>query len=442
MVPRLRGVRGDRARHPVRRIAVIGSGIAGLAAARGLAGHGRVTLYEAADYFGGHAHTVDITLGGWTHAVDTGFLVFNERTYPKLVALLAELGVATAPSEMSFSAQIRSTGIEWSSASLGAVFAQPSNLLRPAFWNMLGEIVRFNHAATALARDSSARGRAALDDSVGDFLIEHRFSKGFRDWYFLPMIGSIWSCPTEQMLRFPLAMLIRFCADHGLLQIAGRPQWRTVRDGARCYVEKMLESIADARLATPVRRVRRLPIGGADVSTDAGTERFDAVVLACHSDQSLALLADPSADEREVLGAIRYQRNRAILHTDTRVLPLRKRAWAAWNYERAPGAGEDEAAVCLHCLINRLQPLPFETPVIVSLNPVEEPDAASLHGEFHYAHPLFDRRAIAGQARLPALQGRADTWFCGAWTGHGSHEDGLASALALCAQMIAHDAAT
>ncbi|HEY4957670.1 MAG TPA: FAD-dependent oxidoreductase, partial [Caldimonas sp.] len=331
-------------------------------------------------------------------------------------------------------------GIEWSGTSLGAVFAQPSNLLRPAFWNMLAEIVRFNHVASALARDDSAKGRAALDDSVGDFLIAHRFSKGFRDWYFLPMVGCIWSCPTEQMLRFPVATLIRFCANHGLLQITGRPQWRTVRDGARCYVEKMLESIADARLATPVRRVKRLPIGGADVSTDAGTERFDAVVLACHSDQALALLADPSNDEREVLGAIHYQRNRAILHTDIRMLPLRKRAWAAWNYERAPGAAGDEATVCLHYLINRLQPLPFETPVIVSLNPVEEPNAASVHGEFHYAHPVFDRRAIAAQARLPALQGRADTWFCGAWAGYGFHEDGLASALDVCAQVIAKGA--
>jgi uncharacterized protein len=421
----------------VRRIAVIGAGIAGLAAARSLAGHGRVTLYEAADYFGGHAHTVDVKLGGWTHAVDTGFLVFNEKTYPKLVALFAELGIETAPSEMSFSAQIRSAGIEWSGTSLGAVFAQPSNLLRPAFWNMLAEIVRFNHVASALARDESATGRAALDDSVADFLIEHRFSKGFRDWYFLPMVGCIWSCPTEQMLRFPMATLIRFCANHGLLQITGRPQWRTVRDGARCYVEKMLESIADARLSTPVRRVKRLPIGAADVSTDAGTERFDAVVFACHSDQSLALLADASNDEREVLGAIRYQRNRAILHTDVRVLPLRKRAWAAWNYERAPGAAGDEAAVCLHYLINRLQPLPFQTPVIVSLNPVEEPAAASVHGEFHYAHPVFDRRAIAAQARLAELQGHGNTWFCGAWTGYGFHEDGLASALDVSAQVIA-----
>jgi predicted NAD/FAD-binding protein len=421
----------------VRRIAVVGSGIAGLAAARGLAGHAQVTLYEAADYFGGHAHTVDVTLEGWTHAVDIGFLVFNERTYPKLTALFAELGVQTAPSEMTFSAQIRPAGIEWSGASLDAVFAQRSNLLRPAFWNMLGEIIRFNHLATALARDTSAKGRAALDDSVGDFLDGHRFSKGFRDWYFLPMIGCIWSCPTEQMLRFPVATLIRFCHNHGLLQVTGRPQWLTVRDGARCYVEKIVAALADARRSTPVRRVRRLPGGGAEVTSDAGSERFDAVVLACHSDQALALLADATGDEIEVLGAIHYQRNRAILHTDTSLLPLRRRAWAAWNYERGPRGGEDQDAVCLHYLINKLQPLPFSAPVIVSLNPVQEPHAASVQGEFHYAHPVYDRRAIAAQARLPGLQGRADTWFCGAWTGYGFHEDGLVSALDVSERLVA-----
>ena len=419
------------------RIAVVGAGIAGLAAARSLSGHARVTLFEAADYFGGHAHTVDVTLDGWTHAVDTGFLVFNERTYPRLVALLAELAVPTAPSEMTFSAQIRPAGIEWGGASLDAVFAQRANLLRPTFWNMLAEIARFNRIASALARDTTARGDAARADSVGDFLVEHRFSRGFRDWYFLPMIGCIWSCPTEQMLRFPMATLIRFCHNHGLLQVTGRPQWLTVRDGSRCYVEKIVGGLADARLATPVRAVRRLPGGGADVATDRGSERFDAVVMACHSDQSLALLADASNSEREVLGAIRYQRNRAILHTDASLLPLRRRAWAAWNYERAPGTSDDEAAVCLHYLINRLQPLPFTTPVIVSLNPVQEPDAASVQGEFHYAHPVYDRRAIAAQALLASVQGRADTWFCGAWTGYGFHEDGLASALDVSARLIA-----
>ena len=415
----------------MKRIAVVGAGIAGLAAARELSRRARVTLFEASDHFGGHAQTVDVTLEGRTFGVDTGFLVFNGRTYPKLVALFAELGVATATADMSFSAQIPAVGIEWSGSGLGGVFAQRSNLLRPSFWNMLGEIVRFNRLASALARGGRAGKGAGPDDAVGDFLDAHRFSTGFRDWYFLPLVGSIWSCPTEQMLRFPVATMVRFCEDQGLLRITGRPQWHTVRGGSSNYVDKMLDAIPDARRATPVRSVKRLPIGGAEVATAEGSERFDAVILACHSDQSLSLLADPSDDERSVLGAFRWQRNRAVLHTDTRVLPERKAAWAARNYERSRDPAQEQAAVCLHCLINRLQPLPTRTPVIVSLNPLLEPKAALVQGEFHYAHPVFDRRAIAAQKRLPSLQGRADTWYCGAWTGHGFHEDGLVSGLAV-----------
>jgi predicted NAD/FAD-binding protein len=414
----------------MKRIAIVGSGIAGLAAARGLARSAGVTLYEAGDHFGGHTHTVDITLERRTHGVDTGFLVFNERTYPLLTALFAELGVQTAPAEMSFSAQIPSAGIEWSGSGVGGVFAQRSNLLRPAFWNMLAEIARFNRIATRFLRDPPSSAR--LDDGVGDFLDDHRFSTAFRDWYFLPMVGSIWSCPTEQMLRFPIASLLRFCANRGLLQVRGRPQWRSVRGGASTYVDKMLDAIPDARLATPVRQLKRLPSGGVDVGTAHGSEHYDAVVLACHSDQSLALLADPSDDEREILGAIRWQRNRVVLHSDARVLPERKDAWAAWNYERPRDSEVAAASVCVHYLLNRLQALPFETPVIVSLNPLYEPASALVQGEFHYAHPTFDRRAIAAQARLPSLQGRGGLWYCGAWTGHGFHEDGLASALAVC----------
>ena len=421
----------------MRRIAVVGSGISGLTVARGLSPQAQVTLFEAADYFGGHTHTVDVTLGGTTHGVDTGFLVFNERTYPRLIALFAELGVATAPSEMSFSVQVRGAGLEWSGCDLNAVFAQRRNLVRPAFWRMLAEIVRFNRLATDLAA-ALAPGvgdrHDRLAEPIGDFLAAHRFSVAFRDWYFLPMIGSIWSCPTEQMLRFPIATMLRFCHNHGLLQITNRPRWHTVRGGARTYVTKMLQGVADARLRCPVRQVRRQPDGGVDVATDTGTSRFDAVVLACHSDQALALLADPSDDERQVLGAIRYHLNRAVLHTDARVLPSRQRAWAAWNYERAAHA-DGTSAVCLHYLLNRLQPLPFEAPVIVSLNPVREPAADTVQGEFHYTHPVFDSAAMAAQARLPALQGQRDTWFCGAWAGYGFHEDGLAAGLDVCERL-------
>ena len=412
-----------------RRVAVIGSGISGLAVAHALQGEAQVTLFEAGAYFGGHANTVDMTLDGVTHGVDTGFLVLNERTYPQLLQLFETLGVEIAKSEMSFSVQVPgsvNTGrLEWSGCSLDTVFAQRANLWRPGFWRMLADLPRFNRLATRLA--GSGQGDE-LDEPIGDFLTRHRFTAEFRDWYFLPMIGCIWSCPVDQMLRFPVATMLRFCHNHGLLQITNRPQWYTVRGGAREYVRKMLRAIPDARSNTPVRLVRRAD-GAVRVTTDNGTERFDEVVLACHSDQSLRLLADASPAEAEVLGAIRYQNNRAVLHTDTALLPRRRKAWAAWNYERAAEGARDEAAVCLHYLLNRLQPLPFKRPVIVSLNPVADPRADSIHAQFDYAHPVFDMSAIAAQRRVPELQGERHTWFAGAWTRYGFHEDGLMSGL-------------
>ena len=416
----------------MRRVAVIGSGISGLSAAHALAGAAHVTLFEAGSHFGGHTHTVDVTLDGITHGVDTGFLVFNERTYPGLIRLFAELQVETTASEMSFSVQVPDLGLEWSGCNLNSVFAQRTNLVRPGFWRMLKDMLRFNKICTAIAVSGH---EAKLQQAIADFLAEHRFSAEFRDWYFLPMIGCIWSCPTDQMLRFPIATMIRFCHNHGLLQVAHRPRWFSVTGGARNYVEKMLKHIPDARLDSPVRSVRRMPPGvgsaGVLVGTDRGGERFDEVVMACHSDQALALLADATPDERALLGAIRYHPNRAVLHTDSSVLPRRKLAWAAWNYERASNGSKEQASVCLHYLINRLQPLPFDTPVVVSLNPLLEPRANTVQGEFHYAHPVFDSAAIAAQKRLPALQGVARTWFCGAWTRYGFHEDGLMSGLAV-----------
>ena len=430
----------------MRRVAVIGSGIAGLAAARELTGAARVTLFEAGDYFGGHTHTVDVTLEGMTQGVDTGFLVYNERTYPNLIRLFGELKVETAPSDMSFSVQMpagpRGPALEWSGTDLNGLFAQRRNLVRPRFWRMLRDLLRFNQLCTAIA-ERNAEGELA--QPIGDFLDQHRFSAEFRDWYFLPMIGCIWSCPTAQMLRFPIATMIRFCHNHGLLQIAHRPRWFTVRGGARHYVEKIVAGLDDARLATPVRSIRRLPpadgpgggAAGVLVATDIGNERFDEVVLACHSDQALALLADATADERSVLGAIGYHRNRAVLHTDTALLPQRRRAWAAWNYERAADGSREQAAVCLHYLLNKLQPLPFSTPLVVSLNPIVEPRAETVIGEYDYAHPVFDLAAMAAQRRVPSLQGRARTWFCGAWTRYGFHEDGLSSGLAAAAGLKA-----
>ncbi|BAL97826.1 NAD(P)/FAD-dependent oxidoreductase [Rubrivivax gelatinosus] len=418
----------------MRRVAVVGSGIAGLAAAYELSSDARVTLFEAGDYFGGHTNTIDLTVDGVTHGVDTGFLVFNHRTYPNLLRLFAELGVETAPSDMSFSVQAREHGLEWSGSDLNSVFAQRRNLLRPRFLKMLAEIVRFNRLATAIAEASA---EDALAEPIGEFLDRHGFGNDFRDWYFLPMIGCIWSCPTEQMLRFPVATMIRFCHNHGLIQVNDRPQWHTVRGGARNYVEKMLPRIADARVSSPVFQVRR-DADGVAVTSTAGTERFDELVLACHSDQALALLADASEDERAVLGAIRYQPNRAVVHADASVLPQRKLAWASWNYVRSPDRGREQAAVCLHYLLNRLQPLPWTKPVIVSLNPEIEPAPETVFREIEYAHPVFDLGAIEAQRRVPALQGRSRTWFCGAWTRYGFHEDGLASALDVVRAVRAH----
>ena len=422
----------------MKRVAVVGSGISGLAVAHALAQEARVTLFEAGDYFGGHTHTVDVTLDGLTHStthgVDTGFLVFNERTYPNLIRLFADLRVETAPAEMSFSVQVPQQGLEWSGNDLNGVFAQRRNLLRPSFLHMLADIVRFNRLATGLA----ARGAdAELSEPIGDFLARHRFGAPFRDGYFLPMIGCIWSCPTDQMLQFPIATMIRFCHNHGLVQISNRPQWHTVRGGAKHYVQRMLPRIADARLRSPVLGVKRLPPGsgmhGVMVATAHGSERFDEVVLASHSDQSLALIDDASAAEHKVLGAIRYHPNRALLHTDSAVLPQSQRAWAAWNYARAADLGREQAAVCLHYLLNRLQPLPWQQPVIVSLNPdpARMPRPQTVLGEYDYSHPVFDQAAIAAQQQLPQIQGQSGLWFCGAWTRYGFHEDGLMSALAV-----------
>ena len=414
----------------MKRVAVIGSGISGLSAAYGLRQHAQVTVFEAEARPGGHANTVDMTLGGVTHGVDTGFLVYNERTYPQLIALFAELGVDTAPSDMSFSVQVPDQDLEWNGSDLNTVFAQRRNLLRPSFLRMLREILRFNKLATAIALRNAD---AELDEPIGDFLRRERFSIEFRDWYFLPMIGCIWSCPTDQMLRFPVATMIRFCHNHGLIQVNDRPQWRTVRGGSRQYVQKLLAALgehATLRLGTPVRGIRRLE-HGVSIAVDTGSETFDEVVMAAHSDQSLALLEDPSYQEQAVLGAIRYHDNRAVLHTDASVLPKRPLAWAAWNYERAAEDSREQAQVCLHYLLNKLQPLPWKEPVVVSLNPVRPIDAARVVAEIPYAHPVFDRAATAAQQQLPSLQGHRHTWYCGAWTRYGFHEDGMMSGTAV-----------
>ena len=321
------------------------------------------------------------------------------------------------------------------SSSLNSVFAQRRNLLNWKFLRMLKDIMRFNRITTALA---SANAEASMMQPLGDFLTVNRFSDEFRDWYFLPMMGCIWSCPTDQMLQFPVATMIRFCYNHGLIQVANRPQWWTVKGGARHYVEKIISGIPDKRLNTPVRLVER-DLEGVRIITDGRAERFDKVVLAAHSDQSLAVLRDASRAEQSVLGAIRYQDNHAVLHTDASVLPEKKLAWAAWNYERASHArlaDRQSTSVCLHYLLNMLQPLPFTQPVVVSLNPVREIARNHLMGEFDYAHPVFDAAAIRAQGELTHLQGQQNTYYCGAWTGYGFHEDGLKSGLQVARQLL------
>jgi predicted NAD/FAD-binding protein len=407
------------------RIAIVGAGIAGLGTAWLLQRQGHaVTLYEANTYLGGHTRTVDVTVGGVTAPVDTGFLVFNDRTYPKLVALFDALGVATTASEMSFSVRVDALDLEWAGTNLATLFAQPVNALRPDYWRMLADIFRFNRATTAMV------GRGDVwSISLGEYLDAEGYSVPFRDWYLLPMAAAIWSSPKNEILDFPLPTFVRFCHNHGLLQVVDRPQWRTVAGGGREYVARIAAKLPDVRLATPVTGVRR-DARGVELTAAGRTERYDEIVLACHSDQALRLLADPSHGESRLLSRVRYQPNRVVLHTDAALLPRRRAAWSAWNY-LAAGDATGEQPVAVSYLINRLQPLPFRTPVIVTLNPPFEPDPAKVLQEFEYSHPLLDGAALSAQLGLEQLQGARHTWYAGAWLGYGFHEDGLASAHAV-----------
>ena len=400
------------------RIAVVGTGIAGLSAAWLLNTKHEVVLYEANSYAGGHSNTVDVMLDGITHPVDTGFLVHNERTYPNLISLLSMLEIDTPPSDMSFSVSLPSHNLEWAGSSLGTLFAQPLNLIRPSFWRMVKDILRFNRESTALLDQVQGSGIA-----LAELLDKHNYGAEFRDWYLYPMGAAIWSSPLKGMEVFPAETFLKFCLNHGLLQIFDRPQWRTINRGSREYVNAMLAVLPDVRLNTAVQSVRRND-DNVIVTTDAGEEVFDRVIMACHTDQSLHLLKDALPAEKKFLSAIHYQPNVAWLHTDVSLMPKRQKTWSAWNYY-SHGTPQQGNPVAVTYWLNRLQKLPFKTDIFVTLNPPASPAADKVIERIEYAHPLLDTAAYMAQKQLPEIQGINNVYFCGAWAGYGFHEDGL-----------------
>ncbi len=406
-------------------VAVVGSGIAGLAAAWLLHRRHNVTLYEQDSKLGGHCNTVEIQGAGGNIAVDTGFIVYNTINYPNLVALFEHLGVATHPSEMSFSVSLDGGGLEYAGTDLGWLLAQPANLLRPRFWAMVRDIVCFYRAAPGLLAGAEAGGL-----TLGQVLDRGGYSRAFAEDHLLPMGAAIWSSTMADMREYPAASFIRFFQSHGLLRLAGRPAWRTVTGGSRTYVARMSAALAGRiRLACPVRSVRRQPDGALVEERGGAVTRFDHVVLATHADQALALLADAGSDEQRLLGSFRYAKNRAVLHSDPRLMPRRRRAWASWNYIGRSDAASAE--LCVTYWMDRLQGLDHGRDVFVTINPVHPPRADLVLASFDYEHPGYDTAAAAAQQRLWTLQGARRTWFCGAYFGAGFHEDALQSGLAV-----------
>jgi uncharacterized protein len=406
------------------RIAIIGTGISGLSAAWLLSRSHEVTVYERSDRLGGHSNTVDaITATGRT-PVDTGFIVYNEQTYPNLTALFDHLGIATEASEMSFAVSLGGGSLEYSGSNVATVFAQKRNMLRPRFWLMLRDLRRFyNEAPAQVAR------LEAIGSTLGDYLNSEKFGSAFREDHLLPMAAAIWSAPAKAMLDYPAASFIRFHHNHGLLKLKDRPTWRTVSGGSRNYVSALAGHLNHIRLNSAVVSVRR-DVNGVDVRDEHGDlQRYDHVIIATHANQALAMMADARADERKILSAFRYSRNLAVLHSDESLMPKRRAVWSSWNYI-GDREGIDAKGATVTYWMNRLQNIRSTAPLFVTLNPIRPPHAGTIHHSEVYQHPLFDTGALAAQRHLWSLQGRRRTWFAGSYFGSGFHEDGLQAGIA------------
>lgn len=421
-------------------IAVVGSGIAGMTAAHLLSRQYQVTLFEAEERLGGHTATKAVELNGRSWAIDTGFIVFNDWTYPHFIRLLEQLGVASQPTEMSFSVSCELSGLEYNGHNLNTLFAQRRNLLSPRFLGMIRDILRFNKEAPL----ELEAGQLSESETLGDYLTRKGYGQAFMQDYLVPMGAAIWSSGLMAMREFPVLFFVRFFKNHGLLSVKNRPQWRVIKGGSQAYIEPLVQPFADRlHLATPVTAIYRQP-DGVKLVSPRGEDFFDEVVLACHSDQALRLLKDANDCEQQLLGAIPYRMNDVILHTDTRLLPANPRAWASWNYRRRdpqrlqPGE-DDQSLVSLTYNMNRLQGLEdhpeLDATFCVTLNDSPSIAAEQILGRYQYAHPVFTLDGMAAQQRIQAMNGQAHTWFCGAWCRNGFHEDGVASALAVAEKL-------
>jgi len=412
------------------KIAIIGTGISGLTCGYYLHKKHDITVFEANDYIGGHTATVDVELQGKTYPVDTGFIVYNDRTYPNFIKLMDELKVKTIPTEMSFSVRNDANGLEYNGHTVMTLFAQKRNWFNPRFYHFIYEILRFNK----LAKQEAKVAEVELQ-TLGQFLNYHRFSQYFCQNYILPMGAAIWSSTLADMRAFPLTFFLRFFLNHGLLDITNRPKWNVIQGGSRSYIEPLTQGFRqNIRTSSPVEKVTRTSTG-VEVTCLGKTERFDEVIFACHSDQALSMLEDPTDSEQQVLSQLGYQANEVILHTDTRLLPKRKTAWASWNYWLRGGEGQDSRLPSLTYDMNILQHIDAPETFCVSLNSSEHIDPSKVLRSFVYHHPVFTEQSIKAQQRKSEISGANHTWFCGAYWHNGFHEDGVRSALDVVSQL-------